>query len=44
VLRLWGIISGVKIYKEIFADYLNYCELEKRLAELEGKYAELTKS
>jgi hypothetical protein len=44
VLRLRGIISGVKIYKEIFADFLNYCELEGRLSELEGKYAELTKS
>lgn len=44
VLRLRGIISGVKIYKEIFADYLNYSELEKRLGELEGKYADLTKS
>jgi hypothetical protein len=44
VLRLRGIISGVKVYKEIFADFLNYCELEGRLAELEGKYAELIKS
>jgi hypothetical protein len=44
VLRLRGIISGVKIYKEIFADFLNYSELERRLAELEGKYAELAKS
>ena len=44
VLRLRGIISGVKIYKEIFADYLNYCELERRLAELEDKYAKRPKS
>jgi hypothetical protein len=44
VLRLRGVISGVKIYKEIFADFLNYCELEGRLADLEGKYAQLNKS
>ena len=44
VLRLRSIISGVKIYKEIFADYFNYCELEERLVELERKYAESTKN
>ena len=44
VLRLRSIISGVKIYKEIFADYFNYCELEERLMELEGQYAELAKT
>jgi ribosomal protein S12 methylthiotransferase accessory factor YcaO len=40
VLRLRSIISGVKVYKEIFADYFNYCELEERLVALERKYAE----
>lgn len=44
VLRLRSLISGVKIYKEIFADYFNYCELEERLVELERKYAESTKN
>jgi len=43
VLRLRGIISGVKIYKELFADYLDYRGLEERLIELEGKYASLVK-
>ncbi len=43
-LRLRSIISGVKIYKELFADYLNYRELEERLVELEGKYRELSKN
>lgn len=43
VLRLRGIISGCKIYKELFADFLNYRELEQRLIELEGKYAALVK-
>ncbi len=41
VLRLRGVISGCKTYKEQFADYLNYRELEERLVELEAKYAEL---
>ena len=40
-LRLRSIISGVKVYKEIFADYLNYRELEDRLVELERKYGDL---
>ena len=44
VLRLRSTISGIKIYKEIFADYFNYCELEERLVELERKYAERAKS
>jgi hypothetical protein len=44
VLRLRSIISGVKIYKEIFADYFNYCELEERLVELERNYAESAKN
>jgi hypothetical protein len=44
VLRLRSIISGVKIYKEIFADYFDYCELEERLVELERKYGESAKN
>jgi len=44
VLRLRSIISGVKIYKEIFADYFDYCELEERLIDLERKYAESTRN
>jgi hypothetical protein len=43
VLRLRGIIAGVKIYKEIFADYLDYRGLEERLVELEEKYESLVK-
>jgi hypothetical protein len=43
VLRLRSLISGVKIYKEIFADYFDYCELEERLVELEKKYADSSK-
>ncbi len=42
VLRFRTVIPGVKIYKEIFADYLDYCGLEERLVELEGKYEALT--
>jgi hypothetical protein len=40
-LRLRTIIQGVKIYKELFVDLLNYRELEQRLIELEGKYGAL---
>ncbi len=44
VLRLRGIITGIKIYKEIFADYLDYRGLETWLVELEAKYATLVKN
>ena len=44
VLRLRGIISGCKIYKEQFADYLDYRGLEDRLIELEGKYKAFVKN
>jgi hypothetical protein len=43
ILRLRSVISGVKVYKELLADFLNYRELEQRLIELEGKYAGLVK-
>lgn len=39
--RLRTMINGVKTYKELFADFLNYKELEKRMVELEAKYSEL---
>jgi hypothetical protein len=38
VLRLPGIISGCKIYKELFADYAGYRSLEAELLELTKKY------
>jgi hypothetical protein len=40
VLRLRSIISGVKIYKELFADYVDYRGLEAEVVELRKKYAE----
>jgi hypothetical protein len=40
ITRLRNIIQAVKIYKGLFADYLNYRDLERRLIELEEKYAE----
>jgi len=39
--RLRTIINGVKTYKELFADFLNYKELENRMVELGAKYSEL---
>lgn len=44
VLRLRSIISGIKTYKELFVDYLDYRGLEQRLIELEGKYSALVKT
>ncbi|HUK85170.1 MAG TPA: hypothetical protein VLU95_04840 [Candidatus Acidoferrum sp.] len=43
ILRLRGIISGAKIYKELVADYINYRALEAELLELRGKYEALAK-
>ncbi len=44
VLRLRSIISGIKTYKELFVDYLDYRGLEQRLIELEGKYSAFVKT
>ena len=43
ILRLRGIISGAKVYKELLADYINYRGLEAELLELREKYVELSK-
>jgi hypothetical protein len=43
ILRLRGIISGAKVYKELLADYINYRGLEAELLELREKYDELSK-
>jgi hypothetical protein len=43
ILRLRGIISGAKVYKELLADYINYRGLEAELLELWEKYVELSK-
>lgn len=42
-LRLRTIIQGVRIYKELLADYINYRAIEVKLVELEAKYAKLVK-
>ena len=43
VLRLRGIIQGVKVYQELLADYVDYRGLEVELLEWREKYAELAK-
>jgi hypothetical protein len=43
VLRLRNMILGVKVYKELLADYIDYRGLEAELVELRKKYAELSK-
>jgi hypothetical protein len=40
VIRLRSIIAGVKTYKELFADYVDYRGLEAEVMELRKKYAE----
>jgi hypothetical protein len=44
VLRLRRIISGCKIYKDLFSDYVNYRGLETELLELRRNYDALTKN
>jgi hypothetical protein len=41
VLRLRTIIQGVKIYKELFADYVNYREIEAKIEKMEEDYERL---
>ncbi len=43
VARLKAIIQASGDYQERYARYINYRELERRLAELDEKYAELLK-
>jgi hypothetical protein len=43
-LRLRTIIQGVKIYKELLADYVDYRGLERELEEWKEKYAVLAKN
>ena len=43
VLRLRGIVQGVKVYQELLGDYLDYRGLEAELLELKEKYAEFSK-
>jgi hypothetical protein len=42
VLRLRGIVQGVKVYQELLGDYLDYRGLEAELLELKEKYAEFS--
>jgi hypothetical protein len=43
ILRLRGMISGVRMYKDQFADYAHYREIEAELVELKQKYVDLCK-
>jgi hypothetical protein len=43
VLRLRSIIQGVKIYKDLFADYVDYRGIEAQFLELRQKYDALAK-
>jgi hypothetical protein len=42
-LRLRSIIQGVRIYKDLFADYVDYRGIEMELVELRTKYEDLVK-
>jgi len=41
VQRLQVVATLAKTYKEALADYINYREIERRLVDLEAKYARL---
>jgi len=41
VIRLRCFIQGVKIYKELFADYVDYRGIETELVQLRGALAEM---
>jgi len=43
ILRLRGIISGAKTYKELLVDYINYRNIEAELEELRQKYEGLAR-
>jgi hypothetical protein len=38
-LRLRSIIQGVKVYQELFADFMDYRGIEAKLIDLDEKYA-----
>jgi hypothetical protein len=40
-LRLRNIIHGVRTYKELLSDYINYRAIEAKLVDLEAKYARM---
>jgi hypothetical protein len=42
-LRLRSIIQGVRIYEDLFADYVDYRGIEMELVELRIKYEDLVK-
>ena len=42
-LRLRSIIQGVRIYEDLFADYVDYRGIEMELVELRTKYEDLVK-
>lgn len=44
IIRLRCFIQGVKIYKELFGDYVQYSEIEAELVELRRVYEELRKN
>ena len=43
VMRLRSLIQAASVYQVKFAEYLDYRGIEKKLAELEKKYADLVK-
>ena len=43
IQRLRSVVSAVKIYKELLADYMDYRRIEIRLVEMEEKFAQRAK-
>ena len=43
IQRLQAMVATIRTYKDMLADYVRYREIEKKLVEMEGKYARLVK-
>jgi len=43
IQRLQPVVSTIRSYETMFANFMHYREIEKRVVELEAKYARLAR-
>ena len=43
IQRLQAMVATIRTYKEMLADYVQYGNIEKKLVEMEAKYARIVK-